>query len=246
MKAVRQKLKSQQGASILLALLFFLICILVAVSLLMAAVSNAGKIRSNREEHQKHLAVSSALELVCDDFLKATYTVRYNFTAESADGEKTKNIYDNFFGNCDSVGADYIKKAIELDLNLVAKQQMLADLERFDAMDVSQAEYSCDFQEFGQNPASESGRTFIIRPDSPEYPQLEKEVKVVISVQPGYVIQLRAELDDYIMQAELIPVDDTIHLLSPSEAVAGENTTASLHWKKNYVVKNTEETGNTP
>ena len=68
----------------------------------------------------------------------------------------------------------------------------------------------------------------------------------MISVQPGYVIQLRAELDDYIMQAELIPVDDTIHLLSPSEAVAGENTTASLHWKKNYVVKNTEETGNTP
>lgn len=242
MKAVRQKLKSQQGASILLALLFFLICILVAVSLLMAAVSNAGKIRSNREEHQKHLAVSSALELVCDDFLTVTYTVKYEFAKESPEGGRIQNNYMGFFGDCSSAEV-YIKKALEEDLNAVAKQQMQEDWDRFAADDLA-ADYNCDFQDFGLNPASE--HAFTIQPVSAEYPQLEEAVKIVISVQTGYVIQLKAELDDYTMQAELIPVDDTIHLLSPLGAVAGENTTASLHWKKNYVVENTEETGNTP
>lgn len=243
MKAVRQKLKSQQGASILLALLFFLICILVAVSLLMAAVSNAGKIRSNREEHQKHLAVSSALELVCDDFLTITYTVTYKFEKESLVGGGIRNNYTEFFGACSSTEAVYLKKVLEGDLNAVAKQQMLEDWDRFAAEDET-AVYNCDFQDFGLNPVSE--HVFTIQPVSEEYPQLEEAVKIVISVQTGYVIQLRAELDDYIMQAELIPVDEAIHLLSPSEAVVGENEIAPFHWKKNYVVKNTEETGNTP
>lgn len=243
MKAVRQKLKSQQGASILLALLFFLICILVAVSLLMAAVSNAGKIRSNREEHQKHLAVSSALELVCDDFLTVTYTVTYKFEKVNLEGGRIQNNYTEFFGACSSAEAVYIKKALEEDLNAIAKQQMQEDRDRFAAEDET-AVYNCDFQDFGQDPASE--HVFTIQPVSAEYPQLEEAVKIVISVQQGYVIQLRAELDDYIMQAELIPVDEAIHLLNPSEAVPGENAIAPFHWKKNYVVKNTEETGNTP
>ena len=48
MKTLREKLHSQSGASILLALLFLLVCMMTAASILMAAVSNAGKLRSNR------------------------------------------------------------------------------------------------------------------------------------------------------------------------------------------------------
>ena len=47
MRQLIQKLRSQSGASILLALLFLLVCMLAAATVLMAAVSNAGKIRSN-------------------------------------------------------------------------------------------------------------------------------------------------------------------------------------------------------
>lgn len=64
MGRIGEKLKCRRGASILLALLFLLVSVLVAMSVLMAAASNAGKIRSNREEQQKYFTLSSALNLV--------------------------------------------------------------------------------------------------------------------------------------------------------------------------------------
>lgn len=72
-----KKLKSSQGASILMALLFLLVCMMVASSLLMAAVSNAGKIQSDRTEQQKYLTLSSALRLVCGELEKLEYTGQY-------------------------------------------------------------------------------------------------------------------------------------------------------------------------
>ena len=82
MKGLRNKLKDQGGASILLALLFFLLCSMVGASVLMAAVSNAGKVRSNREEQQKYLLLSSALRLVCDELTEAKYYVKYTYEKE--------------------------------------------------------------------------------------------------------------------------------------------------------------------
>ncbi len=79
MKKIREKLCSESGASILLALLFFLLCAMVGASVLMAAASNAGKSRSNREEQQKYLTLSSALQLVCDELTAAEYTAKYDF-----------------------------------------------------------------------------------------------------------------------------------------------------------------------
>ena len=80
MKQLQRKLHSQSGASILLALLFLLACMMVAASILMAAVSNAGKIRSNYDEQQKYLALSSALRLVSGQLEQATYTGKYTVT----------------------------------------------------------------------------------------------------------------------------------------------------------------------
>ena len=42
MKKLKGKFHSQSGASAVLALLFLLVCMMVAASVLMAAVSNAG------------------------------------------------------------------------------------------------------------------------------------------------------------------------------------------------------------
>lgn len=80
MKELHQKLESQSGASILLALLFLLVCMLAAASVLMAAVSNAGKVQSNYEEQQRYLALSSALRLAAGELEKAEYTGKYTVT----------------------------------------------------------------------------------------------------------------------------------------------------------------------
>lgn len=80
MKKLHQKLQSQSGASILLALLFLLACMMVAASVLMAAVSNAGKVQSNYEEQQRYLALSSALRLAAGELEKAEYTGKYTVT----------------------------------------------------------------------------------------------------------------------------------------------------------------------
>lgn len=102
MKGIGEKLKSQRGASILLALLFFLLCAMVGASVLMAAASNAGRSRSSREEQQKYLTLSSALQLVCDELTAAEYTAKYEFESivhtkkdKDKDGnEIEKEVYD--------------------------------------------------------------------------------------------------------------------------------------------------------
>lgn len=76
---LRNKWKSQKGASILMALLFLLISIMVSSSVLMAAVSNAGKLNSNRQAQQRYLALSSAICLVCDELAKAEYYGKYMY-----------------------------------------------------------------------------------------------------------------------------------------------------------------------
>lgn len=77
MKRLSKKLRSQSGASILMALLMLLVCCMVAASVLAAAASNAGKARSNRVEQQKYLTLSSAIQLVADEIQKAEYKGKY-------------------------------------------------------------------------------------------------------------------------------------------------------------------------
>lgn len=97
MNKLNRKLRSQSGASILLALLFLLTCMMVAASILMAAVSNAGKIRSNYDEQQRYLALSSALRLVAGEIEEATYrgdyTVqRWEVPVLDDDGKPTEEV----------------------------------------------------------------------------------------------------------------------------------------------------------
>lgn len=98
MKRLRKKLHSQSGMSILLALLMFLVCAMVAASVLGAAASNAGKIRSNQVEHQKYLTLSSAIRLICDELERAEYIGKYQVyewsETVSVDGvESTTNYF---------------------------------------------------------------------------------------------------------------------------------------------------------
>ena len=66
MTRLSQKLHSKRGASILLALMFFLICGFVGAVVLGSAVTNAEKLQGRKEDQQAYYAVSSAARLIRD------------------------------------------------------------------------------------------------------------------------------------------------------------------------------------
>ena len=88
LECLREKLKSSRGASILMALLFLLVCMMVASSLLMAAVSNAGKLQGGRTEQQKYLTLSSGLRLVCGELEEMAYTGEYQYAEWFVENEE--------------------------------------------------------------------------------------------------------------------------------------------------------------
>lgn len=90
-QAFRRKLRSQRGASMLLALLFLALCTMVAASILMASAANAGKHRSNLTEHQQYLALSSAVSLLCDELSAAEYRAQYTCWTTTEDGGKDED-----------------------------------------------------------------------------------------------------------------------------------------------------------
>ena len=80
MESLKRKWNSCRGASILLALLFLLVCVMAGTSVLMAAASNAGKIRSNKEEQQMYFTLISAVNLLCDELQSVEYVGQYTIT----------------------------------------------------------------------------------------------------------------------------------------------------------------------
>ena len=116
MKRLKAKLHSERGASILLALLMLLVCMMVGASVLAAAVSNAGKARSNRTEQQKFLNLSSAIQLVADEIQRAEYIGKYQVyewdvttttTIENDDGTTTTTSKTDYFFCCKQVAGEY-------------------------------------------------------------------------------------------------------------------------------------------
>ncbi len=67
MSGIRQKLKSQRGASMVLALMFLLICIMISAVILIAASANADRTADQSQEQSEYLSASSALALLQAD-----------------------------------------------------------------------------------------------------------------------------------------------------------------------------------
>jgi hypothetical protein len=66
MKRTRAKLKSNSGASMIIALLFLLLCLTIGAILLSAASASAGRLKTSRSSQQNYLTVSSASDLIRD------------------------------------------------------------------------------------------------------------------------------------------------------------------------------------
>lgn len=64
MGRIRRKLSGKQGASMVIALVFFLICAFVSGAVLTAAASNAGRTAERKKNEQVSLALDSAARLM--------------------------------------------------------------------------------------------------------------------------------------------------------------------------------------
>lgn len=75
MHRIYRKLHSTSGASLLIALLFFLICVTVGSLILTAASASSAKTKNRYSDEQHYLAVASAARLLKDRMGGYTYTV---------------------------------------------------------------------------------------------------------------------------------------------------------------------------
>lgn len=87
MNLIRRKLNSQRGASILMALLLFLVCLFAGGGALAAAYNGVVRNLPVSDEQQNYLAVASAVELLQQELLDQTVTVQHV--------EQTIRIYDH-------------------------------------------------------------------------------------------------------------------------------------------------------
>ena len=243
--ALKRKLQSQRGASLLLALLFLALCSLVSATILMAAVSNAGKARSNLREHQSYLALSSAVDLICDEIVRSEYQGRYHYEEEIIEtpvedpetgeetGEVTTTTYYHFTqqeGSCTYKGAD-----TESQLTGLLKKDL-------DTLFARQIESTLDRGKFATLTLQRGGtfnHTWKV------YPQTgtaldENEVEVQLKVvKESYAIELTAQLDGYQLQAELTPSTNRPSL--PGTLSQGDNKTEPLQWKVGWITTGEEE-----
>ena len=70
---MREKLNSQRGASLLIALLYFLVCGLVAAVIIGAAMTNVQKLKGAHQRQQAYNSVSSAAQLIRDEMTRVEY-----------------------------------------------------------------------------------------------------------------------------------------------------------------------------
>ena len=243
--ALKRKLQSQRGASLLLALLFLALCSLVSATILMAAVSNAGKARSNLREHQSYLALSSAVDLICDEIVRSEYRGRYHYEEEIIEtpvenpetGEETGEVITTTYyhftqreGSCTHKGADTESRLTGLlkkDLDTLFAQQIESTLDRG------------KFATLTLQRGGTFAHTWKVHPQTGTALD-KKEVEVQLKVvEESYAIELTAQLDGYQLQAELTPSTNRPSL--PNPLPTGESRTESLQWKVGWITTGEEE-----
>ncbi len=85
MNMIRNKLKEKDGVSILMGLLYLLVCLMVGTVVLVASTAAAGKLAGQQKSEQDYLTVASAARLVKDRICKLTYT--YTVTYKKTDSK---------------------------------------------------------------------------------------------------------------------------------------------------------------
>lgn len=240
--SLKRKLNSQRGASMLLALLFLLICVMVSASILMAAVSNTGKHRSNMEEHQTYLALSSAVSLICDELARTEYQGQYSYwetrqIIPSPDGGPGKTKILRHFAQLDGAYHQIDKPEQEGYLHGV----LLSDLDALFAQEIRSRLNRGDFETFTTK--ADTGlptHTLTLTPQTGTGLD-EREIEIQLNVvKESCAIELTATLDDYQMRAELTPITNRPTLPVTLTEGKGQKTGA-LQWEIGWITTGEEE-----
>lgn len=253
----RDKLRSERGASILLALLFFLVCAMVGASVLMAAASNAGKSRANREEQQKYLTLSSALRLVCDELEAAKYTAKYTVNTKVEQLYKYDNETDAIYigdryehtytpADGEITGWDFTEVPNVLPI-VKELDKVFAYYGWKDKQDVTLSEVGSHSHFYGTKPSTLTVDphtvTLTVTPDNGTW--LAKSVEITVELcktSNPYRIDLKASLVDdntYIMHAVLLINSDEPKLVESKNTTAGEPTIpcTAAKWKLSQITR---------
>ena len=78
MRRVWRKVKSNSGASMLFALLVFMLCVLAGTAALTAAAANSGRYTHMEAEQQDYLSVASAARVVKNELVGSTFTASFS------------------------------------------------------------------------------------------------------------------------------------------------------------------------
>ncbi len=263
MKRLREKLHSESGASILLAMLMFLICIMVASSIFAASTSNAGKARSNQVEHQKYLTLSSAIRLVADELEQAEYKGKYDvyewdvtttWTETDAEGNEVEYSDTDYYFYCEQAKGEYtcgdLKDTIGTDLIPLGQELDAIFAEQFDGRNGYKA------LEDVENGQKTHTLTVTLPDDLPGYPypdsgpavyQVPKEVTVEVTMDHDTRhITLTAWLGvdaeppedkSYTMTAELVASDFPVLNYNPGGRDADSTPPGSANKKEKTAAK---------
>lgn len=106
MNAMKNKIKSQRGASITFALLLFLVCSVVSIVVVVAGSAAAGRMSQRAETDQRYYAVTSAVELLCNDFKDKRVTVEYSKESTATNVPENAVSVTKIVAESDSTGTD--------------------------------------------------------------------------------------------------------------------------------------------
>ena len=223
----RRKVRSQRGASLLLALLFLLICAMVGASILMAAAANAGKHRSNLDEHQTYLALSSAVSLLCDELNAAEYRGQYKYWEETV-GEGEEATTKTHFQQVEGIYTGKMEDILLSDFDAIFSKTCKSSSEIDE----------CEFKYFLSDSVMPS-HNLTLKPETNtdlDSKPVSIQLKVVAE---SYAIELTATMDGYSIQAELTPKTNAPDL--PTSFTVGEYETDPMKWKLGWITTGEEE-----
>lgn len=80
---IRKKLNSKSGVSMIVALVFFMVCAVVGGIVLTASSVSAGKTARDKQSQRSYLAVASAARLVMDDFADLRFNGAYSYVEQT-------------------------------------------------------------------------------------------------------------------------------------------------------------------
>lgn len=130
MQAIKNKLKSKRGASISFGLMLFLVCAVASSIIIVAATAASGRMAQIAEMDQRYYAVTSAVELLCNDIGEQEVEVTFNPSTGDVTGHENATIIEDASDKL--IEALYKKNEMELqpkDKVLTRKLKLEADLE---------------------------------------------------------------------------------------------------------------------